>query len=178
MSKHDVRREELVQKLADHLLSQGLQAASLRALANAACTSDRMLLHYFENKEEIITATLNVVNQRLLFMLESARGERLPQAALLSKLTSMLKDPIVKPYLQLWLELAARASRDEEPYLSISRTIGEGFLSWISTSLKVRRESERTSVAAHTLATLEGLVLLDSIGLKGAVGDALSSMEP
>jgi len=164
--------------LADHVLAHGLQAASLRALAAAAGTSDRMLLHYFEDKEEMLTATLAEVNQRLLQMLESARGDALPQDALLMKLSTMLADEHVKPYLQLWLELAARASRHEEPYLKVSRAIGEGFLAWIAASLKVRRESEREATAARTLATLEGLVLLDAIGLKDGVASAIGSLKP
>lgn len=61
MRKADTRRQQILERLADHVLAHGMQAASLRPLAAAAGTSDRMLLHYFADKEELITATLALV---------------------------------------------------------------------------------------------------------------------
>ena len=45
------KRAALIDKLADHVLADGLLHASLRPLAKAVGTSDRMLLYYFKDKD-------------------------------------------------------------------------------------------------------------------------------
>ena len=65
MTKPDTRRAAILERIADHILANGLSASSLRPLAKAAGTSDRMLLYYFADKAEIITAALGVVMQPL-----------------------------------------------------------------------------------------------------------------
>ena len=54
----DDRRDALIDRLADHMLAIGIGASSLRTLAKAAGTSDRMLLYYFRDKDELVAATL------------------------------------------------------------------------------------------------------------------------
>lgn len=173
MKKADIRRQALTEKIADHLLAEGLQGASLRPLAAAAGTSDRMLLHYFENKEELLGAALQCVTTRLMTLLESARAEPMPVQALLPLLVGMLKDPFVRPFLRLWLELAAQAAADDAMYRAIGRNIGEGFFDWIAAALHVDREEDRLSTASLALATLEGLVLLDALGMEAKIQAAL-----
>ena len=58
MNTRDERREAAIERMADHVLAEGLAAATLRPLAAAAGTSDRMLLYYFADKDELLTATL------------------------------------------------------------------------------------------------------------------------
>jgi AcrR family transcriptional regulator len=72
MTEQEERRQAMLVAMADHLLREGLNAASLRPLAAAAGTSDRMLLYYFADKEELLTATLVEVAQRMQPLLETA----------------------------------------------------------------------------------------------------------
>ncbi|GAB4192095.1 MAG: TetR family transcriptional regulator [Roseiflexaceae bacterium] len=150
--------------MADHVLAQGLQGASLRPLAAAAGTSDRMLLHYFVDKEELLTATLSLVTQRLIAVLEAAQTEPLPFQRLLSLLAVMLKDKQIQPYTRLWLELVAAAAGDKEPFRSIARQIAGSFQDWIARALYVEQEEEREALAALTLALVEGLIIFDALG--------------
>jgi len=176
MKKTDLRRQLLTEKMADHLLAQGLAGASLRPLAAAAGTSDRMLLHYFENKEDLLEATLQLISQRLTALLEAVRSEPMPLEALLPLLAGMLKDPGVRPYLRIWLDLASRAAHGDTLYQNIGRNIGEGFFEWIAVALQVDREEDRWAVASLALATLEGLVLLDALGMDAKVEAALEGL--
>ena len=64
VSKTDERRSVIVDRLADHVLAHGLVSASLRPLAKAAGTSDRMLLYYFADKSELLAATLQRIAER------------------------------------------------------------------------------------------------------------------
>ncbi|MEM7525681.1 MAG: TetR family transcriptional regulator, partial [Pseudomonadota bacterium] len=63
------KREALLDALADAVLANGLDAASLRPLAKAVGTSDRMLLYYFADKTALLTATFDRVLARLMPLL-------------------------------------------------------------------------------------------------------------
>ena len=65
------RRAEILDRVADHILVHGLGASSLRPLAKAAQTSDRMLLYYFSDKAELVAAALEIIAMRLTQILES-----------------------------------------------------------------------------------------------------------
>lgn len=164
MKRGELRRHELLERLADHLLAQGLQGASLRPLAAAVGTSDRMLLHYFADKEELLSATLELITRRLIVMLDAARAEPLPFHALLPLLTGMVKSPEIQPYLRLWIELLPLAAAGQEPFRSIARRISTAFHSWIAAALQVDREAERDPLAALTLMMIEGVVMFDALG--------------
>ena len=53
-------RETLLPLLAAYVLENGLADVSLRPLAKAAGTSDRMLLYHFGSKEELVAALLEL----------------------------------------------------------------------------------------------------------------------
>ena len=50
-----LKREEIVQRVAQHLVAKGFQDSGIRALAASAGISDRMLMYYFDSKDELIT---------------------------------------------------------------------------------------------------------------------------
>ncbi len=62
---HDSRRAALLDMIADHLLAAGLGKSSLRLLAAACRTSDRMLLYYFADKDSLMVAALQAISLRL-----------------------------------------------------------------------------------------------------------------
>jgi AcrR family transcriptional regulator len=177
MKKTDEKRQAITEKVADHLLAHGLKRASLRQLAETAGLSDRMLLHYFTTKEELLTAALNRVTERLVSTLESVRSKPLSLHLLLSRLTAMLKNPLLRPYLRLWLELTAQAAGGDDYYGPIAREICAHFYDWIASALKVERERDRQPLAALAFALLEGLVILDVLGFDSHARAALKGLE-
>jgi AcrR family transcriptional regulator len=176
MKKGDARRQQILERLADYLLAEGLYGASLRPLAAAAGTSDRMLLHYFVDKEALLTATLTLVTQRLIAMLEQVRIEPLPLQSLLPHLAAMLTDERIRPYMRLWLELVTLAAAGKEPFRAIAQHICSTFVTWIAATLRVEREEDREPLAALTLAIVEGLVVFDALGNDAARAGALAGV--
>ncbi len=174
MSVRDNRREAALERMADHLLLQGLSGASLRPLAAAAGTSDRMLLYYFKDKDELLTATLGRVTARLAGLLDDAAPGQKPFATLLVELWAAFRSPALQPYMRLWIELAARAARDEMPHRAIAGEIADGFHAWAADRLQVEREADRLPLAALLLATVDGLALLDAVG-RGGMADSAAS---
>lgn len=164
MRKGESRKQQLLESMADHLLTNGLEGASLRSLAAAAGTSDRMLLHYFADKEALLTATLTRITQRLVAVLASAQAEQMPFQSLVVYLASMMKAPAIQPYMRLWLELATLAARNQEPFCSVAKDILTTFSVWIGSALRVEKEEDREALAALTLAIIEGFNIFDAVG--------------
>ena len=177
MSIRDDRRQAALEHMADYLLRVGLGGASLRPLAAAAGTSDRMLLYYFADKDELLMATLQHVAARLARLLGEAGLGITPRpfAALLQDVWAAVRTPSLNPYMRLWLELAASASRGQEPHRSSAGMIADGFILWIAERLQVDREADRMPLAALLIATVDGLALLDAVG-RGAVADEAASL--
>jgi len=177
MEKTEIKKQTVIEKLADHLLAHGMKEASLRRLAATAGMSDRMLLHYFVNKEELITATLILITERLIGLLENARPEQLPYHILLPHLAGMMNHPQIRPYLRLWLELVSLSTGEEEFYHATARQIRDIFYNWVASALKVDLEEERRPLAALAFATIEGFVLLDALDSGSLIASALEGVE-
>lgn len=177
MKKADAKRLILIEKLADYILVNGLQKASLRSLAAAVGTSDRMLLHYFDDKEELLTAILILITKRLVELLDNARSEQMSFQTIVPYIAEMIKNPEISPYTRLWLELVTFASGGEEYYRSVARKITDIFCNWIASVLVVESEEERIPMASLIFATIEGFVLLDTLEYGDRITNALNGIK-
>jgi AcrR family transcriptional regulator len=163
--KAAARRAELAEKIADHLLGEGLSAATLRPIARAAGLSDRMLIYYFETRDAAIAAGLERAAARLADRLDGAAAPGpLPSDALVRHLAPFILDPAQGPVMKLWLEIAARAARGEQPYAGIAPMIAGRFLEWVTRQLDAP-EDVRDGEALAVLAQLDGMALLHAAGL-------------
>lgn len=166
MKKREGQREAAIERMADHVLTEGLGGATLRPLAAAAGTSDRMLLYYFNDKDEILSATLHRIAERMVAVLDQAvpAGEPRPFGVLLEEVWPVLASNSLQPYMPLWLELASGAARGVEPHLGIASQIAGGFLSWVSSRLRAERGVDHAAATALFLTMIEGMYLVQSIG--------------
>ncbi|MFN3231125.1 MAG: TetR/AcrR family transcriptional regulator [Alphaproteobacteria bacterium] len=162
MTKRQTQREQAIEALSAHLLSTGLSQTSVRQLAGAAGISDRMLLYYFDDKTDIMTAVL----QHIAADMAAKLGLVLPgtdpvsSGELFTKAAAATGSKAMRPYMQLWIEIAARAGQDEEPFNTISSMIADGFLAWIESRLDLKDDAERKTQAAMILTMVDGLALL------------------
>lgn len=172
MTIRDERRQAAIERMADHVLSEGLGAATLRPLAAAAGTSDRMLLYYFADKDELLAATLDRVARRMLAQLDDAipAEPRRPFAMLLQEVWAAMASESLQPFMPLWLDLASRAARGTQPHRDIAGAIGDGFLAWVAIRLQPEGEREPASQAPLFLMAIEGMYLLKAIG-RGDIAD-------
>lgn len=166
MSVRDTRRDTAISAMAAHMLRNGLPNASLRTLAAAAGTSDRMLLYYFADKDELLAATFAKLAGEMSAMLDAAlpEGMRLPYDALLSAVWVGVRSDAMRPYMLLFIELAAAAARGIEPHARIAPAILDGFLAWADGHLDIADAGERAVAAARLLATVDGAMLIDAAG--------------
>lgn len=176
MSTRDDRRQAAVERMAQHLLAHGLPGASLRPLAAAAGTSDRMLLYYFRDKDDLLAATLTHVAGMLTLGLEAAvpAGTRLSPRALLDTVWAATGSEAMRPFMRLWLELAAATARGEQPHQAISVAIMAGFSDWVESRLDLPA-AERADAAALVLGVAEGAMFLDALGRRDLADRAVAS---
>lgn len=161
--------------MAAHVLEHGLSSASLRPLARAAGTSDRMLIYHFGSKEGLVEALLAFAAARLAGVLEEALPstppDTLPEAV--SALVTALRTPPGPAYLRLWLDIAAAAAYGAGPQARAGHQIAEGFLAWVMERLPPGVDDPR-STAAMVLALLDGMALLDAVGRRDLSDAALN----
>jgi AcrR family transcriptional regulator len=172
----EAKRREIADKAADYLLTVGLQGASLRPLAAALGTSDRMLLHYFTDKEQLVGAALDRVAGRLLEILSDAVPDPQPFAVLVPRLAAQMRGREFEPYFRVWIELGAASAAGEVAYRSQIRTIATAFQDWIAAAIADDRPDRRATLAALAMAAVDGCALLDALGLSSTADAAITGL--
>jgi AcrR family transcriptional regulator len=162
MTKTDTRRAEIIQRLADYVLAEGLSAASLRPF------------YYFADKRAIITAVLEQISARLVGLISDRTApEPLPLEELRRQLAELLFEDALWPYMRIWLQVAARAAMGDSFYRGVGEQIGRGFLDWGKMQLKADSAAQLEVDAARLLVSMEGMLFLKSIGLDDVNAKAL-----
>ncbi len=165
MSAPDEKRAELLELLADHVLARGLAGSSLRPLAAAARTSDRMLLYYFKDKDELIAAVLAHIRLRLAAELERVLPRtRMESRALGETLFDLATGEALWPYMRLWLEIAALAARGDPVCRTVGKAIALGLIGRVAERLE---DSAPNAQALRLVVGLEGRLALHSVGVGG-----------
>ena len=168
MPRHKPDRDALLTALAGHVLAHGLNTASLRPLAAAANTSDRMLIYHFGSKEALIRDLLDHLAAQMAEGLGAALPEvRYPtEGALLRAVLDLMRSDPFRPYARLWFDIVAAAAQGNPAHLAAGRAIMDVFVEWVA-----RRHPDGAQGAPRALALIEGALLLDAIG-HGATADA------
>ena len=154
-----LKREEIIQLVAQHLIARGFEESGVRALAQSAGISDRMLMYYFETKEDLIA-------QALLFLADgmtASLDELIPQSRasvrqIVEALTAIdNQSDLQRGVLMLWFEIVGLAVRGGDPYRATAKQILDGYENWIANKLPPDQKHR----AIETLAQIEGLIMLD-----------------
>ena len=163
-------RETLLPKLADHVLEEGLAAASLRPLAKAAQTSDRMLIYHFGSKDALMAQLLEHLAALYTQMLESAFAmDRAPsRSELAARVLKITQQDSFRPYLALWWEIVAGAARGNADFRDPAAEIMERLLEWVQNHLPAN-DPDPAEGAKLVLTVIEGALMLDAIG-RGNIG--------
>jgi AcrR family transcriptional regulator len=166
------KRQDLLDRLTDHVLAHGMGDTGLRTLGKAIGTSDRMLLYYFPDKAALMTGLMHNVAARLaveLGVLAAAPPQ--PATVLARELTTLATGEAFWPYMRFWLQTAALAAGGDPVCRSVGEAIGRGFLTWIAGRID-GPIAERDREAATLLQLVEGSILLNAVGLRDIVTTA------
>jgi len=127
VAKESRRRAVWTGEATDYALEHGLIGLSLRPLAAALGTSDRMLLYHFGTKDDLVAAVLFESNDRAVAALDALPRSTDLRAAVLD-LWSVVRSPEFEPCTRLYVEAAALGLLGREPYATVVRSANERWL--------------------------------------------------
>lgn len=154
------RRDELAERATDHALEHGLIGLSLRPLAAAMDTSDRMLIYHFGSKDELVAAVLSTSNDRSMAIISA-----MPPSASVAQAVIDLWDTFTAQQVQrcqrMYVEAAALGLFGREPYVSSVRDSNLVWIAAIAGHLAASGVPEQDAPRLATLvdATFNGLML-------------------
>jgi AcrR family transcriptional regulator len=156
------RRAQLLDAAVDYAVEQGLADLTLRPLAEALAVSPNTLVHHFGSKEELISAILNGVRDRLRAMRsEMARD---PEQAPLEGVWAWTASPERDAFFRSFFEAYGIALQQPGRY--------SGFLERVVSDWLASGDVERATLE---LAVLRGLLLdLLTTGERDRVEGALA----
>jgi len=162
--KRAARREELLDAACEYVAEHGITDLSLRPLAAALHTSDRMLLYYFASRNGLISAILERTAGQLQRLLTGVlpAGSVVPAALLEATLTAV-PDERAQAALRLWLEVIGLSARGREPYAATARAVIGAWVSWLAERLDVP-PGQHQAAAAALLAFIDGLIVTQVTG--------------
>lgn len=122
------KRRDLLDQVRDHLVRNGLAGLSLRPLARALGTSDRMLLYYFGTKERMVAEALALDERRPLRQAQElladagSPGDPAGSAASWRRSGSASAGPICAPR-SLYVEIMAASVLHSDRYGPVMRDV-------------------------------------------------------
>ena len=120
MSEPSSKREALAGAATDYVLERGLIGLSLRPLAAAVGTSDRMLLYHFAGKDDLVATVLRLSNDRAVAVVTGLEPVAGPREAVL-RLWSAVSSPGLDRCQRVYVEAAALGLFGREPYAAVVR---------------------------------------------------------
>ncbi|WP_170225219.1 TetR/AcrR family transcriptional regulator [Nocardioides albertanoniae] len=118
------RKEELLGQVVEHVLAHGLIGLTLRPLAAAIGTSDRMLIYHFDGRDELVAAVVARTNELSIAAVEALE----PAADVRSGVEALWRAYRAEPLrggLHIYLQAAATGLIGMEPYRSVVRETNE-----------------------------------------------------
>jgi AcrR family transcriptional regulator len=114
------RREELLDQVVDHVLEHGLIGLTLRPVAAAIGTSDRMLIYHFGSRDGLVSAVVAHVGERSVVAVDALPAARSVRAGVNALWAAYQTEPL-NGCLDVYCQAAATGLIGEEPYLSDAR---------------------------------------------------------
>ena len=162
-----------------HVLEHGLNSASLRPLAKAAGTSDRMLIYHFGSKDALIEELL----MDLAGNMTAGLNALLPEAPMPSRrvlveaVVAATRNEIFAGYIRVWHDIVAAAAQGSAAHKAAAGQIIEGFVAWLILRLPEGEPApDRTARALLTM--IDGISLMDAVGHSEMAAAALDAFFP
>ncbi|WP_432189895.1 TetR/AcrR family transcriptional regulator [Streptomyces sp. Tue6028] len=151
------KRSALLDQVRAYLIRNGLADLSLRPLAQALGTSDRMLLYYFGSKERMVSEAIALDKQRpllrsrALFGTDASPKDPASLRRLLEELWRRFNTPGLRGALPLYLEIMAASLIHPERYGPFMRDL---VTEWTDLFASIFRDMGMTESRARTEAAL------------------------
>lgn len=118
------RREELLDAVTDHVVDHGLIGLTLRPVAAAVGTSDRMLVYYFGSRDGLVAEVVARSEDRSIVHIDAMPSVDGVRAAVNALWRAYQREPL-HGCMDLYLQAAATGLLGREPYRSAIREANE-----------------------------------------------------
>lgn len=163
--KPPMSKESLLPLLMAHVLEHGMGQASLRPLAKAAGTSDRMLIYHFGSKEALIGELLGFIAGMYSAALDAALGSERPRTRqeCVARILAEGSKPEMQAFVVLWWDIVAGAARGFPGYREAAQAMMTKQLAWLEGQMP--EDDPDPAGGARTLMTMiEGTLMLSAVG--------------
>jgi len=116
----ETRQDALLAACTDHVLAEGLIGLSLRPMAKAVGTSDRMLIYHFGSRDGLVAAVIDEATKRSVAHLRSLTAPKTVRAGVLRLWRGYTEPPLYACNL-IYVQAAASGYLGEEPYRTAVR---------------------------------------------------------
>ena len=169
-------KPDLLKKVGDYVLVHGLNTASLRPLARAAGTSDRMLIYHFGSKEALIGAVLEHLATEFSVLLEGKlllTGHDDARSMLREIVRTLRREPFLS-YIRIWLEIVSASSQGHAAHRQTGYAVAQFFVEWLAARVPASEVDPRIT-AQLMLTLLEGAHALDAVGQAQVADQAIEA---
>lgn len=119
--------------------------------------SDRMVMYYFETKDDLVAEALKMIGESLVAGIESAFPQRnMTARQMLEALSANMKSDDVQAVIRLWFEIVGLAMRGEQPYRDTAALL----LTQSEESIRAKLRSDQKHRAREVLGSLEGELMI------------------
>ncbi|MGW4975473.1 TetR/AcrR family transcriptional regulator [Streptomyces mirabilis] len=151
------KRRDLLDQVREYMIRNGLADLSLRPLARALGTSDRMLLYYFGTKERMVAEALALnerrpfLRTRILLGADDAPRDPAWVRGFMEEVWQQFADPDMRAALPLYLEIMISGLLRPDRYGTVMRNI---LAEWTGLLTSVFRDMGLPEARARTEAVL------------------------
>jgi AcrR family transcriptional regulator len=151
-------KERLLEAVVDVAMATGIADKSLRAIAAAAGTSHRMLIHHFGSRERLLVEVIRAVEARERLLTAAMTGT--PEEAG-QRLWEHLRSPQLAAQERLFFEVYGQALQGREWATPLLEGVVEDWIAPVAAAFEAAGTTKATSriVARISVAVTRGLLL-------------------
>jgi AcrR family transcriptional regulator len=128
------KRVDLLERIVDYVMANGLSDLSLRPLADAVGSSPRVLLYYFTSKEELIGAVMDGARERQRAIFGTLPRNAATYADTVRAAWGVMSAPQHEPVFRLFFEVYGLALQDPERFPGFLHRAVEDWLDYLEPS--------------------------------------------
>jgi AcrR family transcriptional regulator len=164
MKKAGARKQEVLDKIVEVFLAQGVSDLSLRPLAGAVGTSARLLIYHFGSKESLLAEALDRVRQRMQheFLALAAAQKVQSLESVFLMFWKWVQAPEHQGHVRLFLQVYGLALHDRSKYSAYLAGMTETWTKFLDqgfTQFPARSRHSAEAVRTYIVAAFRGLLL-------------------
>jgi len=155
-------RDRLLRLIADYVLEHGIAGMTLRGLGAAIGTNNRMLLYYFDSKEQLIGQALTAAAQRFPAFTAGTAALDDPGVPLVDRLLAAWRGIAAHenlPFLRLFFEVFGQAAHNPGRFDGFLARVGHDWTNQVTKALRTEGipATEAAALAREIVAIWRGL---------------------